>query len=239
MTEWYENGPLGLEQGFTLEHPPGVHEYEKANGQPLTVELSLRGDLVAALRPGSTALELKSKDGEGGLRYTGLKARDATGRELRGWLEVRGERLLVRVEDKGARYPLVVDPWVQQAELTTSDGKAHDTFGISVAVSGNTIVVGAPGHPYGGGRGAAYVFVQSGTSWSKQAELRADDAVTNDWFGGSVAINGSTVVVGADQHPFVVNYGPGPGVAYVFVRSGTKWSQQAYLIASNGDDSDY
>jgi len=99
VTEWYENGPVGLEQGFTLAHRPGT-----ANGQPPTLELEMKGDLVAALEPGSKGLALRSKDGEMVLRYTGLSARDATGRELRSWLEVRGERLLVRVDDDGAQY---------------------------------------------------------------------------------------------------------------------------------------
>jgi hypothetical protein len=120
VTEWYENGPMGLEQGYTLAHSPG-----KAHGQALTVEMALTGDLVAALEPGGKVLDLKRKDGEVVLRYTGLKTRDATGRELPSWLEVRGDRLLVRVHDSGARYPLVVDPWVQQTELTASDGAAN------------------------------------------------------------------------------------------------------------------
>ena len=78
VTEWYVNGPLGLEQGFTLAAPPG-----KANGQPLTVALALSGDLIASLEPGGTALKVTGKDGLAALRYTGLRARDATGRELR------------------------------------------------------------------------------------------------------------------------------------------------------------
>jgi hypothetical protein len=73
VTEWYENGPLGLEQGFTLAHRPG-----KANGQPLTVELGCIRRSGGALAPGGKALELRRKDGQTVLRYTGLKA---TGRD--------------------------------------------------------------------------------------------------------------------------------------------------------------
>jgi nucleoside-specific outer membrane channel protein Tsx len=231
ITEWYENGPLGLEQGFTLAHRPG-----KAKGQALTVELRLRGDLLAEVEAGGRGLELRRKDGEGKLRYTGLSARDATGRELRSWLEVRGDRLLVRVKDAGARYPVVVDPWVQQAELTASDGVANDGFGDSVAVSGSTAVVSSVSHPNSSsspGPGAAYVFVQSGTTWSQQAELTASDGVAYDGFGFSVAVSGSTVVVGSPFHPYSGS-GFGPGAAYVFVQSGTTWSQQAELTASDG-----
>jgi hypothetical protein len=235
ITEWYENGPLGLEQGFTLAHRPG-----KANGQALTLELRLRGNLSAALEPAglnekSKVLELRGKDGKAALRYTGLEARDATGRELRTWLEVRDERLLVRVEDKAARYPMVVDPWIQETELISSDGAENDTFGSAVAINGNTIVVGAPAHA---GFGAAYVFVLSGGTWVQQAELTPSDGVAADSFGSAVAVSGGTAVVGASCHPYHFPGGCGPGAAYVFVQSGTTWSQQAELTASDGVASD-
>jgi nucleoside-specific outer membrane channel protein Tsx len=234
VTEWYENGPLGLEQGFTLAERPG-----RANGQALTLELRLIGDLVATLEPGGKALDLRRKDGETVLRYTGLKAQDATGRELRSWLEVRGERLLVRVGDAGARYPVVVDPWVQQAELTASDGVAADKFGTSVAMDGSTVVVGAPQKTVGSNstQGAAYVFVQSGGTWSQQAELTASDGAAYDQFGSSVAVSGSTVVVGAGWR--TVGSNNSQGAVYVFGESGGTWSQQAELTASDGANNNY
>jgi FG-GAP repeat/Abnormal spindle-like microcephaly-assoc'd, ASPM-SPD-2-Hydin len=232
-TEWYENGPLGLEQGFTLAHPPG-----KAKGQALTVELAIHGDLVAVVGPGRKTLELSTKDGEAALRYTGLKARDATGRDLRSWIEMRGDRLLVRVDDGGARYPVVVDPWIQQAELSASDGTSADFFGWSVAMSGNTLVVGA-NHPFSSspGQGTAYVFVQSGGIWVQQAELTPSDGEPSDEFGRSVALDGSTLVVGAPFHPVSLGQGD-QGAAYVFVQNGTTWSQQAELLASDGQEGD-
>lgn len=228
MTEWYENGPLGLEQGFTLAKPPG-----KANGRPLTVALAFSGDLTAALGPGGKSVELRRRDGQAALRYADLEARDAAGHELRSWLEVCGGRLLIRVEDAGARYPVVIDPWIQQAELTASDGAAGDGFGGSVAVDGSTAVVGAPYHEVSNAEpGAAYVFVQSGVTWIQQAELIASDGAGFNHFGFSVAISGSTVVVGSPglrSNPPTYN-----GAAYVFVESGTTWSQQAELTASDG-----
>ena len=238
LTEWYENGPLGLEQGFTLAHRPGKAR-EKENVKPLTLELALRGDLVASQQTGEKALSLTSQDGKAVLRYTGLKATDATGRELHSWLQLRGERLLVRVEDKGARYPVAIDPWIQQSELTASDGAADDVFGYSAAVSGTTVVVGAFEHQVGSnpGQGATYVFVQSGTTWSQQAELTASDGVTGDNFGYSVAVSGNTAVVGAINH--TVGSNQQQGAAYAFVESGTAWSQQAELTASDGASGDY
>jgi hypothetical protein len=194
LTEWYENGPLGLEQGFTLIRRPS-----EENRSPLTLELALTGDLSATLERGGKGLDLRRKDRKTVLRYTGLQARDATGRELRSWLEVRGSRLLVRVEDGGAQYPITVDPWVQQAELTASDGKAGDSFGDSVALSGSTAVVGAKLHTVGSNytQGAAYVFVEGGGTWSQQAELTASDGAAGDLFGSSVAHSGGKQGVGA------------------------------------------
>ncbi len=237
MTEWYENGPLGLEQGFTLSHPPGKtlnKAPQGSNGEPLTLELVLAGDLVATLEPGGKGLELRRRDGEPALRYTGLQARDATGRELPSWLEVQGEKLLVRVKDKGAQYPVVIDPWIQTAYLTASDGDANDLFGSSVAINGSTLIVGAPYHSVGsnGEQGAAYVFVKSGGTWIQQAELTASDGAELDKFGTSVAVSGSTAVVGAWAHAVGSNYEQ--GAAYVFVESGGTWIQQAELIASDG-----
>jgi FG-GAP repeat/Abnormal spindle-like microcephaly-assoc'd, ASPM-SPD-2-Hydin len=238
VIEWYENGPLGLEQGFTLTEPPG-----KAKGQLLTVALALSGNSVAAPEPPgldrkSTALTLRGKDGQAALRYTGLNARDATGRQLRSWLELRGQRLLLRVEDSAARYPLVVDPWIQQAALTASDGEAGDDFGDAVAFNGSTIVVGAPSHQVGsnGYQGAVYVFVKSSGGWSQKSELTASDGEAGDNFGDAVALNGSTLVVGAYYHQ--VGSNNYQGAAYVFVESSGAWSQKSELTASDGGAGD-
>jgi len=124
----------------------------------------------------------------------------------------------------------------QQAELTASDGAANDEFGYSVAASGSTVVVGAPNHEVGsnGWQGAAYVFVQNGTTLTQQAELTASDGAAL----GFVAVSGNTVVVGADCYPASPT-SCGPGAAYVFAESGGTWSQQAELTASDGAAGDF
>ncbi len=106
--------------------------------------------------------------------------------------------------------------WTQQEELTASDGAADDFFGASVAVSGSTAVVGVQGHQVGGNadQGAAYVFVQSGTTWTQQQELTASDGAADDRFGYSVAVSGSTAVVGAFHHD--VGSDAIQGATYVF-----------------------
>ena len=136
---------------------------------------------------------------------------------------------------------LAATPDTELAKIVSSDIKPGDQFGHSTAMSGDTIVVGAPGktNPFYGyfGFGAAYVFVRDGGGWVEQAKLIADDAITlgGGFFGYSVAISGDTIVLGAMRDD---DSGHDAGAAYVFVRSGTTWSQQAKLKASDGDADD-
>jgi hypothetical protein len=106
-----------------------------------------------------------------------------------------------------------------------------------VAIIGETVVVGADRDDVGANadQGSAYVFVRNGTTWNEQAKLTASDGARLDVFGGSVAIIGETVVVGAggDAGANITQ-----GSAYVFVRSGTAWNEQAKLTASDGAPDD-
>ena len=149
----------------------------------------------------------------------------------------------------GAAYVFVRSgtTWSQQAYLKASNTGAGDHFGTSVSVtdSGDTLVVGAfLEDSTAKDSGAAYVFVRSGTTWKQQAHLKASKPDMYDRFGLSVAISvsGDTVVVGAPNESGSTTGVNGnesdngtlkSGAAYVFVRSGTKWSQQSYLKASN------
>ena len=149
--------------------------------------------------------------------------------------------------------------WSQQAYLKASNIGQLDEFGWSVALHGDTLVVGA--HKEDGSAtgvnglandsaadaGAAYVFVRSGEIWSQQAYLKASNTEAGDKFGHSVAISGSTIVVGVeleDSSATGVGGSDGnnsevdSGAAYVFTRSGEIWTQQAYLKASNTDAGD-
>jgi len=135
--------------------------------------------------------------------------------------------------------------WTEEQFLKAPSPALADIFGGDVALSGDTLVVGAPGE--GGAAGAAHVFVRSGTTWTHQMELTASNAAAGDFFGRSVGISGDTIVVGA---PFEASSGsgiganqgdngaPSAGAAYVFTRSGTTWTQQAYLKASSSGASD-
>jgi hypothetical protein len=139
---------------------------------------------------------------------------------------------------QGASYVYVRSgtAWTPQARLTAADGTGVREVGYSVAVDGDTALVGAPGSDLGGGTygaGSAYVFVRNGTTWSQQAELTAQDGGRPDEFGNSVALDGDTALVGA---PYKDNW---RGAAYVYVRSGTTWTLQAFLAEHPGAYGDF
>jgi hypothetical protein len=130
--------------------------------------------------------------------------------------------------------------WTQQAKLLASDGEWVDTFGSSVAVDGDTVLVGAAGDDdSGNSSGSAYVFVRNGTSWTQQIKLWAADGAADDNFGSSVALDGNAAVIGAygDDAGDNDQYSKS-GSAYVFVRNGTSWSQQVKLLAPDGETED-
>ncbi len=182
---------------------------------------------------------------------------------------VNGDQSDDSERDSGATYVLTrtATAWSQQAYLKASntDGDTFqvlgDRFGSSVAISGDTIVVGAPiensnATGIGGDQtnnsapnaGAAYVFTRTGSNWSQEAYLKGSNTESFDLFGRSVAISGDTIAVGAtdessDSTGINGNQGDGPysfasGAVYVFVRDGTSWTQQAYVKASNTGESD-
>lgn len=123
--------------------------------------------------------------------------------------------------------------WIKQAELFPSDGDAYDSFGISVSISGNYAIVGASSKDIGANtdQGKAYIYYRSGTSWTQQAALTAPDGAAYDFFGGSVAISGDYAIVGAGNK--TINSNNSQGKAYIFYRSGTSWTFQAGLTASD------
>ncbi len=149
--------------------------------------------------------------------------------------------------------------WSQQAYVKASNTGANDLFGCSVALSadGSTLAVGAYGEDSAAtgingdqtsnaaaDSGAVYVFTRTGTTWSQQAYVKASNTGAGDYFGISVALSadGSTLAVGALHEDSAAtgingdqtsNAAASSGAVYVFTRTGTTWSQQAYVKASN------
>jgi hypothetical protein len=163
--------------------------------------------------------------------------------------------------DSGAAYVFTRSgsTWSQQAYVKASNTGAGDRFGLDVALSsdGNTLAVGADledsaatgiggnqADNTAGNSGAAYVFTRGGTTWSQQAYVKASNTGAGDRFGVAVALSsdGNTLAVGALEEDSAAtgiggdqtsNAATESGAAYVFTRSGTAWSQQAYVKASN------
>ena len=154
--------------------------------------------------------------------------------------------------DSGAAYVFTRNDgvWDDGVKLTASGGAAYDNFGISVAVDGDTVVVGAPGNDGAGAdSGAAYVFTRNDGVWDDGVKLTASDGAALDYFGYSVAVEGDTVLVGAYQDDDEENDSEDSGSAYIFTKpnSSDGWAdwdpmedtETAKLTASDGADDDW
>jgi hypothetical protein len=154
---------------------------------------------------------------------------DEPGFEFFGWsVAISGSTIAVgsvQVDEPGRIYVFTRNgtAWSQTAELQASDGVSEDQFGAAVAISGQTMVVGAPGGNWTNNK--AYVFAEQHGQWAQTAELTASDGMEYDDFGRAVALSGQTIVAGAPGRQGQV------GAGYVFTDSGGKWTQQAELTA--------
>ncbi|MDW8312587.1 MAG: FG-GAP repeat protein, partial [Burkholderiales bacterium] len=236
--EWWLYGPQGAQHWVQIDARP-------AGMGPLEVVLALEAPgYEARLEAGRLVLA----NGHGRLYFEGLKAWDACGFLLPVRLVHESGRLIYRVDDAQARYPVTIDPtFVQQAYVKASNTGAGDWFGWSVALSGdgNTLAVGArledssatgvngdESNDSAFDSGAVYVFVRSGTTWSQQAYIKASNTEEWDVFGSSVALSsdGNTLAVGApweDSNATGVNgdqsndSASGSGAVYVFTLTHT------------------
>ena len=216
------------------------------------------------------------------IQTTYLKASNAGAHDNFGWaVDMSGDTVAVSAvgEDSGASgiggdgsdnsiagsgavyvFARSGSTWAEQAYIKSSNPDIFDNFGWDLALSGDTLVVGAPGEDSAAtvvngnqldnsatGSGAAYVFTRSGKTWSQQAYLKAPNAEADDSFGRAVSASGDYVLVGAPDEDSAASGLQGDasdnslassGAAYLFVRSGTQWSSQLYLKASNPDAGD-
>jgi hypothetical protein len=269
LAEWYVNDERGLEQGFTIAAPPAA-----ALASQVALEMALETDLVPQLAADAQSIAFRRpaqagwQSGAEVLRYDGLRVSDGVGRRLPARLELEPASLASRltphvsrsthyvlritIDATSAAYPITVDPLVhsQVAKLTASDAQDDDRFGHSVAVSGDTVVVGAYREDGAGdARGAAYVYTRNRSggadNWGQVKKLTASDAEDGDIFGYSVAISGDTVVVGAVAED---SGGSTSGAAYVFARNydpsnpstplADNWGEVQKLIASDAEEND-
>ena len=226
LSEWWVNGPRGLELGWSIRT-------RIAGGGPLLLSFAEKGDARGLVHDRTLTLAP-------GLRFGGLSVVDANGRRLAARFTRMPSGFGIRVDDRRAAYPVTVDPWIQQQEFTSQDPPAAgESFGATIVedAAGDTALVANSSGTVGGhaDQGVVYAFTRSGTTWSQEAKLTASDGATEDQFGSAIAISpdGSTALIGAPGHQSV-------GAAYVFSRSGSAWGQQAELTqpggASAGDE---
>jgi len=213
LRESYSRSVRGLEQGFTVSRRPA------GTGPDVAIAMASSGSWLPVLT-GPASVSILGPTGGAELTYSGLKVTDATGTRLPAHLEVSGRTLRISFSDLGARYPVVVDPWIQLAGLIPPSNAG--AFGTSIAVSsdGSTVLVGDPS---GGvaGTGQATVYTSSGGTWSAGTALTPPAVPAA--FGTSVALsaNGATALVGD----------PIGDTATVYTLSGGTWSAGTALAA--------
>ena len=243
VAEWYASGPLGIEQGFTVERRPA------GSRGPLTVVLGVGGSLAA--RGAGSGAVFTSATGRSVLRYGGLSALDATGRALPASLTVARGRLLLTINDRGARYPLRVDPFIEQQKIQApSDTIGESALGTSSAISsdGNTVLIG--GDQDNGGIGAAWVFVRTGSKWTEQTKIVPADLINVQASNPDVPAPaiGTSVALSADGNTALIG-GPGDGAnssapnalygaVWVYTRTGTSWTEQQKIVVDYNDNGD-
>ncbi|HNO79902.1 MAG TPA: right-handed parallel beta-helix repeat-containing protein [Phycisphaerae bacterium] len=260
---WTSSGPGGFEQGAS-------YVFEQVNGmwQESDMLVAAEGDSGDQFGnsvgvDGGTIVVGEYLDNDGGLnsgaccvfrrsesgwaQVATLKGADSVAWDLFGWsVAVSGDTAIVGARDadgggleSGAVYVFsdVGGVWLEEDKLLSSDIAPSDKFGWSVAINGDTVVIGAPLDDDAGSQsGSAYVFRKDEGTWTQVAKLTAGDAAGGDRFGQAVAIDGAVVVVGAylDDH-----FGSNSGAAYVFQETGGNWLQVKKLVGANGMEGDW
>ncbi|MGJ8726365.1 MAG: choice-of-anchor D domain-containing protein [Roseibacillus sp.] len=218
---------LFVRNGTTWTQQAYVKASNTGDGDRFGEELSLAGDtlVVGAAWEDSSATGVNGDQGD----------------------DVDTSTALAQGQQSGAAYVFVRNGnnWTQEAYLKASNTARGDLFGSSVAVSGDTVIVGASGenseapgaNGLNGDFGAAYIFVRTNGNWNQQASLKASNKGPADRFGTAVALEGDTAVVCA---PYEGDSSVDKaGAAYVFTRDNSNnWTEQAYLKASNPGNGD-
>jgi len=231
-------------------HDPEVSDqlgFKVAIDGDIVVAGSVNDKVGANVEQGSAVVFARS--GTGWVEQARLTASDGRERDHFGIsVGVSGETIVVGSQrddgastKEGAVYVFVRNgsAWTQQAILTASNGQESDVFGYAVAIQGDTLVVGAPSADFDifANWGAVYTFKRNGGTWTEQSILRPFDAFTLAEFGCSVGLDGDTLVVGAEGS--YVGLTQGQGAAYVYVRFGNQWMQQARLTVEEGSVFDH
>jgi hypothetical protein len=242
MEEWFVNDARGLEHGFDVPTPPA-----RAGDGGFRVTMELETSLTPELEDGGRSLRFTDRDGHDALHYRGLVVFDATNRSLPASMSINpmaggAWQLAIHVDDRDARYPLVIDPvFTTHIDRIVAPNYAdNERFGTSVAMSGDLLAVGAPGsngpNPGETGIGSVLLFRYQAEFrlWDFFKRIHPADAEGAAAFGSSLDLDGDTLVVGAPGDDFVAD---GAGAAYLLHRDqggSDQWGQVAKLVAADG-----
>jgi hypothetical protein len=236
MSEWYENRKEGLEQGFTVTERP-------AGEGPLRIEGEFGGAARPVLQDG--AIDLRDENDVTLVRYGELAVRDAAGEDVPASLAVAGSTVAILVQDKGAVYPLIVDPLMSTPAWTAESNQFGAEFGYSVSTAGDVngdgysdAIVGAQFYDNGeANEGRAFSYLGSNAGLSTSAAWTAESNQAGADFGYSVStagdVNGdgySDVIIGADLFD---NGEEDEGRAFVYQGSASGLTTTAVRLESN------
>jgi hypothetical protein len=202
----YENNEEGMRQDFTINNKPDGSGMLK-----LVMEIHTKLKMLV----GSDALMFKDRSGREVMKYSALKAYDATGKELRAYFKKsqNNKEFSIIVDEENAQYPIKIDPLSATSNWAATGENTNDQFGVSVSTAGDVngdgysdVIIGA--FNYSSGRGKAYVYYGSSTGLSATPNWTAIGENTQDYFGISVStagdVNGdgySDVIIGAHGYP--------------------------------------
>ncbi|MBN1140151.1 MAG: FG-GAP repeat protein [Anaerolineae bacterium] len=245
LTEWYQNDERGLEQGFTLYTPPA------GSGRTLILDLALSGSLRPHLTAGGEAIEFATSGGVTVLRYDGLAAWDASGRDLPARFSLSQAGIRIHIDAAGAVYPITVDPLASTPAWSAESNQSNAFFGYSVATAGDVngdgysdVIVGAPYYDNGQTEeGRAFVYHGSASGLSATANWSAEGDQDSAYFGSSVGMAGDVdgdgyvdVIVGASRYD---NGETDEGRVFVYHGSASGLSATAAWTAESDQDGAY
>ena len=252
VTEWFENGERGVEQGFTLD---------TANGESVRrMELRVTTELQPKLRPQADGVDFIDAKGDAQLHYDGLQAFDAEGNKLKSWIEVTSipslgsqsfsssvepHLLTLAVDTTGARFPVTVDPVISLASerISHPEPVPGDLFGVTVAACGNLIAIGAPRHAVTANNGVqeanagvVYLFVRDDNcaeGWTFLQKIASPNPYDPGHFGRALSLGSGVLAVAAHR---LTLFGGGADVmedvVHIFQPSPTDssvWTRRATL----------
>jgi FG-GAP repeat len=231
---WYADGSRGLEQGFSIPRPPNCVRSNGDRGDELVLRINVGPSHAAVSDSSGRRVLLRRPSGAYLASYSEPWAVDDAGRSLHVELDAEASAILVRVDLRGARYPILIDPLVSTLDQTLVPDPIlqGNAFGSAVAIRDDVAVLGHEGakHPTSSTiywTGAAYVFRRVGGQWTHEATLRPDDADVSVSFGAGVSLGDSALFVSAPGDP---DNGYDAGAVYQFAYEGGVWVKKAKIF---------